>query len=259
MICNFGINPKPDLFVRVLATTKQNGELNLVAVTKKLLGSIQLDTKVVVVRAGAHPDFLRFSLLGFGLGLMFFLGLLVLPLAVVHDATHRRIGIGRDFDQVQIALLGHLDRLVCLDQANLLVLVVNQSDGGDTDALVGAQSFGRVLLFCLKASSADDQSPINPKWVGSYETIQFELKCTRTVPTFPSTTGPGGCESAVSRPVGQPFPHAQGPDKQPLKDCPIERQCIPLTGPKQAPRAFLASHAKPEVPYTYRNDPPKLA
>ena len=64
------------------------------------------------------------------------LGLLVLVLRVVEHAADRRTRVGRDLDQVEIALLRVRKRLGGLDDADLLPVLADQPDFGYANPVV---------------------------------------------------------------------------------------------------------------------------
>src|SRR6218665_125700 len=96
-----------ELLVRDLTTAKAQRDLALVAVGQKTADVAHLDVVVAIVRARTELDFLDLDdrLLGLGFGGPFLF--LVLELAIVHQATHRRIRRGSDFHQIHIQLAGH--------------------------------------------------------------------------------------------------------------------------------------------------------
>jgi len=69
-------------------------------------------------------------------GLLGLLRSLVLELAVVHDLRDRRLGIGRDLDQVEIRLLRESDGDLDLDDADLLSAGADESNFGDADTVI---------------------------------------------------------------------------------------------------------------------------
>src|SRR5439155_296991 len=81
-------------------------DLGLVALLQEAAHVFQLEVEVVLLRLGPHLDFLD---LDGRLLLARFLQsprLRVLVLAEVHDTAHRRLGVGRDFDEVELLLAG---------------------------------------------------------------------------------------------------------------------------------------------------------
>jgi hypothetical protein len=75
-----------------------------------------------------------------GLGLLL---LLVLVLGVVEDPGDRRLRVGGDLDQVQVAFPGTLEGLGGRDDPDLLPVLVDQAHLRDPDPLVDP---GRVAL-----------------------------------------------------------------------------------------------------------------
>ena len=55
--------------------------------------------------------------------------LLVLPLAIVHDATDRRIACGSNLDKIQTRLACPGESITRLNNTDLIVFFINESDG----------------------------------------------------------------------------------------------------------------------------------
>ena len=96
--------------------------------------------RVVVVNPDLRPelDLLDLDLrlvLPRELGLLL---LLVAVLPVVHDPGHRRIRLGRDFDEVEVLRIRVLACLVRLLDPELLPLLVDEPDTRDADRVVDA-------------------------------------------------------------------------------------------------------------------------
>ena len=81
---------------------------------------LDLGLVVVLVGLGADLDLLDLHDGMTLLGVLLLLLLLVLELAVVHDAADRRLGVGRDLDEVAANFLGHGNGLAALQYAQLL-------------------------------------------------------------------------------------------------------------------------------------------
>src|SRR3954454_13007948 len=117
-----------EIRVRHLAPAKHDRDLHLVPRREEprdvpLLGGI-----VVRVDLGAELDLLeagsRLLLAGlFELHVSF-----VLVLAVVHDPAHRRIGLRRDLDEIQIERPSLVQRVAGIDHADLLAVRPDEAD-----------------------------------------------------------------------------------------------------------------------------------
>lgn len=84
--------------VRDFASAEANGHLDLRTVFQELEHVFQLDVEVVFVDVWRHANFLEkddFLILA---RLFFFLALLVLELAEVHNPANRWLGVRRDVD-----------------------------------------------------------------------------------------------------------------------------------------------------------------
>src|SRR5215510_667528 len=93
-----------EFLVRYLASAEPDRRLHLVPVDQNLLGMLHLEIVVVLVGGRTKLNLLDLDDDLFLLGLVRPLLLLVKILAEVNDATDRRLGLGRDFDQVVAAL-----------------------------------------------------------------------------------------------------------------------------------------------------------
>jgi len=123
-------------------------ELNAVAPLEELSGVPDLNLKVVFADLGRlDADFLQFRLVAVGLGLLLLLPLGVFPLAVIHDPADRGGCLRGHLDEVHPGLTGPGQGVLDLHNAHLLVVLVDQPDGGDADAFVAAKLF------------TDDRSP----------------------------------------------------------------------------------------------------
>jgi len=71
----------------------------------------------------------------------FFLGLLVLELAIVEQAAYRRVGVRRDLDEVKVVLSRHFERLKNRDNPDALSVCSDQQDFPGPDALVNSKLF----------------------------------------------------------------------------------------------------------------------
>ena len=67
--------------------------------------------------------------------------LLVLELAVVHHPAHRRLGGGRDFDEIELALLRVGERFADAQDSDLLPIRPDDADRRNTDAVVDTDLF----------------------------------------------------------------------------------------------------------------------
>ncbi|CFO05466.1 Uncharacterised protein [Bordetella pertussis] len=121
--------------------TEAQRDLGLVSLFEEAAQVTQLDLVVALVGRRAEFDFLDLDdlLLRPGLGLAFLF--LVLELTVIHQAANRGIGIGRDLDQVHVALLGKTERIGNLDDAQLFSVQAYQTHLGDADFTVDAYGF----------------------------------------------------------------------------------------------------------------------
>ena len=126
----------PDVLVSEFPPPKGHGELDLVAAQEEIARVLELEGVVVALDLGPHLDFLQLHLVLLLLGLAGAPVLLVLELAVIHDAAHRRAGGGRDLDQIEPLRLGERESLAHRQHPDLLPVVRDHANLRDADALV---------------------------------------------------------------------------------------------------------------------------
>ena len=124
--------------MRHLATTKQDGQLHLVAGVEKLGRLPTLRRQVVIVDLGSDANLFEIDDVLVLFRITFAATLLVAILAVIHQAANGRHRVRRDFDQVKPALSRHLERVPRLDHPDLLPFLVNQSHLADANSLIDA-------------------------------------------------------------------------------------------------------------------------
>lgn len=129
----------PLIDVRVLATTKQHGDLNFVVVFEEPNRLFDFETDIVIAGLGAETNFFQFGLVLFTFGLAF--GFVVFEFTEVHDAANRRLCITGDFNEVQPGLAGFVQSLLSRNDAQLGAVGVNDSNGGNSDLLVDSIRF----------------------------------------------------------------------------------------------------------------------
>lgn len=103
----------------VLTTAVEDRDANLVAVGQKLADLTQLDVQVSLADLHAEPHLLELALLALCTVLLLFLHLLILVLTPVDDFGYRRIGAGRDLNQVNSGFLCELQCLVSGEDTKL--------------------------------------------------------------------------------------------------------------------------------------------
>ena len=99
--------------------SEEHGHLAAIAILEERADVLEFGLVVMFVRLGTHLDFLDLhdSLTLFRVLLLFLL--LVLELAVVHDAADRRRGVGRNLHQVTANFAGHGNGLIALQNTQL--------------------------------------------------------------------------------------------------------------------------------------------
>jgi hypothetical protein len=125
--------------VEAFAAAHQHGELHPVAAFEELFGLLDFDFQVVIVGVGPQAEFLELLLVDV---LLLLFVLAVLLLAEVHDFADRG-SLGRgDLHEIHIDLAGHAEGLQGSDDADLVVLVVDEADLRHPDSFIDPE-----LLF----------------------------------------------------------------------------------------------------------------
>src|SRR5262249_4056737 len=136
-----------ELLVRHLAASEAQGHLDLVALLEEAADRAHLHVVVVRVDVRPHLDLLDLD----GALLLARLGglllRLILVLAVVEDLANRRLGVGRDLDEIEARLYRTREPLRRGDHADIMAGGFDELNFGVVDALVdaGAALFGGKL------------------------------------------------------------------------------------------------------------------
>jgi hypothetical protein len=121
-----------------LATSEEDCSLHLVALLKEAQHVVLFELVVVLVHVDAELDFLDVDDLLVLLGRAFLLFFFVEKLAVILNATDRRIGRRGNLYQVESSFAGNFERLKRLQDAKLGSVFVNHTDFAGANALIGA-------------------------------------------------------------------------------------------------------------------------
>ena len=127
--------------MRELAATEAHGHFDLVALLDEFEHAAHLNVVVVIVDAGTQLDLLDLDDLLLFARLVAALLLLVFVLAEVENLADRRIGVGRDFDEIEAGLDGLGERVVAGDDPQHLAPFVHQPDAWREDVVVDAGAF----------------------------------------------------------------------------------------------------------------------
>ena len=135
----------PDVGVTDLSPTELDRDLDPVAVLQEADRALDLGVEVTFADLDPEADLLE---LDRTLVLARFLiptGLLVLLLTVVEDLGDRRVGHGRDLDEVETTLLRQLQGLGRGHDTQLCPLFVDDPHLGDSDHLVDSQVLAQAI------------------------------------------------------------------------------------------------------------------
>jgi hypothetical protein len=129
-----------DFWMRSFAAAEAHFDLDLVAVLQETASGSYPHLQVVLVGPWPQTHLLH---LGDVLVLLRIAGALVLleaKLAEIGNAANGRVGICRDFDQVEARLLCASKRFVNRHHADLLAIVVDNAHFGDTNLTIGTRT-----------------------------------------------------------------------------------------------------------------------
>ena len=122
--------------MRMLATAKPHGHLDLVALLEKLDQVAHLDLVVADIRGRTKLDFLDLNLLLFFPGGLLLFLLLEDMFAVVHDAANRWFCIRDDLDEILSCSLRCPQRIFNGNDSDLFTVCPDQSDFDCRDAVI---------------------------------------------------------------------------------------------------------------------------
>jgi hypothetical protein len=123
----------------VFAAAEDDAEDHLVFFCQEFFGAVDLGHEVVIANFGADAELFVFAVMRVAFVLPLFL--LVLELAVIHDAANGRLLLGRDLDEVQADFAGALEGFDSFENAEHFSFMSNHADRGDADLLVDPLSF----------------------------------------------------------------------------------------------------------------------
>ena len=138
-----------ELRVGHLATAEHDRELDLVAFAEEAHHVLHLGGVVVLVDLGPELHLLDDDVRGLALRLPAPLFLLVDVPAVVHDPADRRVGVGRDLDQVELLLTGLGQRFREGLDAELFALGTDEEHLAGSDAVVDPDLVCSYLVTCF--------------------------------------------------------------------------------------------------------------
>jgi len=121
-----------------LAATEEDCRLYFVALIEEAQHVVLFELVVVLVYVNAELHFLDVDDLLVLLGRAFLLFFFVEKLAVILNATDRRIGRRGNLYQVESSFAGNFERLKRLQDAKLGSVFVNHTDFAGANALIGA-------------------------------------------------------------------------------------------------------------------------
>jgi len=126
------------LGVRHFAPPVHDYDFDLVAVLQEPFHVVYLELVIVLAYLGTHLDFFDMRHMLVFLGNSGALGLLILVLAVVHDATYGRVRVWSYLHQIKFGSAGKSERLVNRHYSELRALLADHPDGLGADLPVNS-------------------------------------------------------------------------------------------------------------------------
>ena len=145
--------------VRHLTTAETQSDFHFISVFQELIDVAHLHFIVIRIRVWTEldlfdlDDLLLFARFGFALLR------LVFEFAEIHDLTHGRVGVRRDFDKVETSLFGHLHGARWRYNADVFAICANQANFVRADIFIDARA-GVTLRRCVMGSASDDDRPL---------------------------------------------------------------------------------------------------
>ena len=172
-----------ELGVGHLTTTEHDRELDLVALAQEPLDVLHLGRVVVAVDLGPELHLLDDDVRGLLARLLAPLLLLVLPAPVVHDPADRRVGVGRDLDEIQLLLAGDCQRLRQRPHPELFAVCGDQQHFSCADAVVDPCFVGGCDVGITshdRRPPAPSQAAVTSKEASAARPGSVEERTTRT-------------------------------------------------------------------------------
>ena len=160
-------DPHAELRVGDLTTAQPDRELDLVALVEEAHHVLHLRDVVVLVDLGLELHLLDDDLGGLALRLPAPLFLLVDVPAVVHDPGNRRVGVGRDLDQIELLVTGLCERFREGLDAELLPFGTDEEDLAGSDAVVDPDLVCGYLVTCFIGAWLPQSAARGRCWNGS--------------------------------------------------------------------------------------------
>jgi hypothetical protein len=140
------------LTVREFATAEAQRDLDLVAFADELVNCLHFGGIIMVIDVGTHLDLfdlLRLLALAGEVGL--FLGL-IFEFTDVEEFGDRRIGVGRDFNQIETKLVGLLHRFLGVHDAQIFAIFVDHPHLRRLNEFVETRAVGGVGRWAERAA-----------------------------------------------------------------------------------------------------------
>ena len=119
--------------------TEQDRQLHLIPTIQKPRGVAALGLQIVVADLRLDPNLFELNDVLIASGIALFSALLVPKLPIIHQTTNGRGCVGRDLNEVQPALTGHLQRFPRRNDPDLATFVVDEPHLANADPLVDAR------------------------------------------------------------------------------------------------------------------------
>src|SRR5918992_1788713 len=129
----------PEFGVFMFSSAKAHTHLRFIPLLEEPPDLTALHLVIVLLGLGAHPYFFDLDAVLFLLGLTPTFVLLIAEFAVIDDLAHRRIGIRRHLDEVELACGRHRQRLVHRDNTQMFPIRSDHPYLSPADHTVDAQ------------------------------------------------------------------------------------------------------------------------
>lgn len=124
--------------IRLLAAPHAELDFYQVSVLQELRNLFGLNAHIVLGNTHGNPNRFDFDLLGVFLLLLLYLLLLVFELRKINKFGYGRLGVWRNFHQVETMLERQAQRLGCGHNADLLAFFVDNAQLGSLDLVVNS-------------------------------------------------------------------------------------------------------------------------
>jgi len=197
---------EPVVLVRSAALVKVDHTRAVTEFLEQLLRTPALNAAMLrAAKSVAQANLFQLTLLGMAARFLFFLALLILPFAVVHDSADRGTCLGCHFHQVEVGITSATPAFFEVDDPHLLVLIIDQTNGRNTDLVVATEFFTGLLEQGWAASNDGPNLHETTDQVGCESVVTLTsrvgpCKLMMCLPTNGASSRPVGLRERENRP-----------------------------------------------------------